>query len=202
MRPASTVSLFALALLVLSGCRQLHRTDTRTLDQTGMWYEKIEELKGLDITDSEVAGVVRLKQAGISDGTCVDLVSQARAQKSTLTDADAVIELFKAGVAEPTILQLGQMKQLPGWAGEAVAIRLTGLSDQVLLAVARRRAAGKPVLSGPVIAKLKNVEVTEAQILEYINRGTTDARAEQIVAAKRRAAGSTAFVRVRGRKPR
>ncbi len=196
----STVFMLVLALPALSGCKRLRGTDTHPLDQTGMWYEKIQELKGLGITDAEVAEIVRLKQAGISDAACVELLSQARVQNHPLTDAEAIGELARAGLTEPTILQLGQMKQLPGWAGEAVTIRLTGLSDQVILAVARRRVAGKTVLSGPVIAKLKNVEMTEAQILDYINRGTSDAEAEQIIRAKRRT--PIGFSRVRGRKPR
>ncbi|HLP99797.1 MAG TPA: hypothetical protein VK156_01640 [Candidatus Limnocylindria bacterium] len=201
MRRSSLICVLVVVALVLPGCKRLRGPDTQPLDQAGIWYEKVQELKGLEVSESEVAEIVRLKQAGVSDATCVDLVSQARVQKRPFADADAVLDLFKAGVAEPTILQLGQMKQLPGWAGEAVAIRLTGLSDKVLLAVARRRAAGQTVLSGPVIAKLKNVELTEAQILDHVNRGTTDAQAEQIVAAKRRAAGSTGFVRIHGRKP-
>src|SRR5258708_38701410 len=96
----------------------------------------------------------------------------------------------------------GNVKRLPPGPGKAVPFGLTGLSDQVLLAVARRRAAGQAVLSSPVIAKLKNVEMTEPQILDYINRGMSDAQAEQIIAAKRRAAGSTGFIRQRGRRPR
>jgi len=181
MRRSSLICVVVVVALVLPSCKRLRGPDAQPLDQAGIWYEKVQELKGLEVSESEIAEIVRLKQAGVSDATCVDLVTQARVQKRPFADADAVLDLFRAGVAEPTILQLGQMKQLPGWAGEAVAIRLTGLSDKVLLAVARRRAAGQTVLSGPVIAKLKNVELTEAQILDHINRGTTDAQAEQIL---------------------
>ncbi|HYL09981.1 MAG TPA: hypothetical protein VEU31_04530 [Candidatus Acidoferrales bacterium] len=202
MRRASPLCVLAVALLAVPGCKRLKSTNTQPLDQAGIWYEKVQELKGLEITDLEVAEIIRLKQAGISDAGCVELLSQARVQNRPFTDAASIGELARAGVAEPTILRLGQMKQLPGWAGEAVTIRLTGLSDRVILAVAQRRVAGKTVLSGPVIAKLKNVEMTEAQILDDINRGMPDAQAEQIIAAKRRAANTTGFVRIRGRKPR
>jgi len=191
-----------LILLAAPGCSKLKRTDLQPLDQSGMWYEKVQELKGLGITDAEVAEVLILKQTGISDAGCVELFRQARAENHPFADASVIAELTRARVAEPVILQLGQMKQLPAWAGEAVTLRLTGLSDQVPLAVGRRRAAGQAVLSSPVIAKLKNVEMTEPQILDYINRGMSDAQAEQIIAAKRRAAGSTGFIRQRGRRPR
>ena len=200
MPRSSPVFLLLLVLLALPGCKRLKGTDTQPLDKTGMWYEKIQELKGLEITDAEMAEIIRLKQAGISDAACVEFLSQARVQQHPFTDADAIADLARAGVAEPTILQLGQMKQLPAWAGEAVTIRLTGLSDHVLLAVARRRVTGEPVLSGQVIAKLKNVEMTEAQILDFINRGTTDAQAEQIVTSKRRT--PVGFTRVHGRRRR
>ncbi len=53
-------------------------------------------------------------------------------------------------------------------------MRLAGLSDQVILAVARRRAAGKPVLSGPSLTQLKNAGWNEAELLSLIDRGATD----------------------------
>jgi hypothetical protein len=86
------------------------------------------------------------------------------------------------------------------WAGEAQAIRLAGLSDRTLLAVARRRAAGQPVLSGPLLARLKNAEFSEAEIVDLIERGTTDEQAQMILAARQRAAGGSSFVRYHRRR--
>src|SRR5260370_19270176 len=102
MRRSSLICVLVLVALVLPGCKRLRGPDTQPLDQAGIWYEKVQELKGLGVSESEVAEIVRLKQAGVSDATCVDLVSQARVQKRPFSDPHAVHDLFQTASAEPT----------------------------------------------------------------------------------------------------
>ena len=192
----------ALAGLSVSGCKRLHPTDTTPLDQAGMWFRSIEELRGLDITDAEVAELVKARGAGVSDTACIELVRIARARKQPFAAGDAGAKLRRVGVDEATILELAKLDQLGSWVGEAQALRLTGLSEQTLLAVARRRAAGQAVLSGPSIAQLKNAGLSEAEILNLIERGTTDAQAQAMLAARQRATESSGFVRYHRRRRR
>lgn len=189
------VVCLALAMLAVPGCKRLRSTDTRPLDKAGMWFRSIDELRGLGITDAEVAELAKAREAGISDAGCIELVRTARERKQPFASGDAIVNLRRVGVSESTILELARLDQLGLWVGEAQAIRLAGLSDMALLAVARRRAAGQPVLSGPSIARLKNAELSEAKILDLIARGTTDAQAEAMLAARQRAASSSGFVR-------
>jgi len=80
-------------------------------------------------------------------------------------------------------------------------MRLAGLSDQIVLAVARRCAAGQPALSGSLLVRLKDAGLSETKMVELIGRGTTDAQAEEMLAAWRRAAGRSHFVRYHRRRP-
>ncbi|HXN23660.1 MAG TPA: hypothetical protein VOA41_13050 [Candidatus Dormibacteraeota bacterium] len=185
-----------------AGCAGFRSADVRPLDQSGMWYEKIEELKALKVSDAEVAELTKLKQGGLTDSTCMELISLARVQKQPFSDADAILQLHRAGVTEPHILDLARLKQIPSWTGEAVTLRLTGLSDEVVLAVARRRASNLPVLSGPVIARLKNAQVTQSQILQYITGGMTDQQAERDITVRQYALAPHGFSRIHGRRHR
>ncbi len=190
----------ALAAVSLPGCKQLHPLDTRPLDKAGMWYASIQELRELDVTDTEIAELAKAREAGVSDPACIELVRFARGHKQPFASGDAIVGLRRAGVSEATILELARLNQLGPWAGEAQAMRLAGLSEQTLLAVARRRAAGQPVFSGPLIAQLKNAGLSEAEIQELIERGTTDTQAQAMLAAHERAASSSGFVRYHRRR--
>lgn len=194
--------VLACLAIVACGCDRFHSADVRPLDQSGMWYQKVEELKALKVSDAEVAELTQLKQGGISDAACIELVSLARVHKRPFADAESVLQLYRARVSEPHILELARMNQIPSWAGEAVTLRLTGLSDEVLLAVARRRANNLPVLSGAVIGRLKNAQFSQAQILEFINGGMTDQQAERDVTARQYALAPHGFTRVHGRRRR
>src|SRR5712692_78673 len=187
--------LVAVLALAAPGCKKLHPTDTQPLDQAGMWFRSIEELRGLQITDAEVAELAKARQAGISDSTCVQLVRIARGRGQWFGSGDAVAALRRVEVSEPTILELARMNQFGLWVGEAQAMRLAGLSDKVLLAVARRRAAGQPAPSGASLAQLKNTEMSEADILSLIDSGATDEQARQVAASRARAASAAHFVR-------
>lgn len=166
-----------------------------------MWYEHVQELKNLDTTEAEIAQLVKLKQTGVSDDTCIALIKAARAHQHPFASADAVLSLGRSGLGEPEILEIASMDKLDTLSGDAVILRLTGLSSQAVIHIARRRAAGQPTLSSPVIARLKDTGLSEREILERIDRGATDAQAEAEIAARRRARNPTGFVRNRGRRP-
>jgi hypothetical protein len=167
-----------------------------------MWFGSVEELRKLDVTDTEVAELAKTRQAGVSDAACIELVRIVRGRKQTFSSGDVVAGLRRVGVSEPTILELARLDQLGLWAGEAQAMRLTGLSDQILLAVARRRAASQPVPTGPALAKLKDAGMGEAEMLELINRGIADEQIQQWLDARRRQAASSGFVRYHRRRRR
>jgi hypothetical protein len=191
----SLASIVALAALLAPGCKHLRLVDTRPLDLAGMGYRGVEELRELDVTDAEVAALVKAREAGISDVGCVELVRIARGRKQPFSSGEAIASLQRVGVSESTVLELARLDQLGLWVGEAQAMRLAGLSDQVLLGVARRRAAGQPALSGSVLVRLKDAGLSETKMIELIERGTTDKQAEEMLAAWRRAAGRSHFVR-------
>jgi len=197
---AALLVLAALAAVAGVGCKRLYPADTAPLDKAGMWFRSIEELRGLVISDAEVAELVKAREAGLSDAGCIELVRLARGHQQPFASGNTVANLRRVDVSEATILELARLDQLGVWAGEAQAIRLTGLSDRTLLAVASRRAAGQPVLSGPLLARLKNAELSEAEILDLIDRGTTDEQAQMILAARQRAAGGSGFVRYHRRR--
>lgn len=194
--------LAALTLLCLCACQRKPFTDYRTLDQAGMWYEHIQELKNIDTSETEVAQLVKLKQTGLSDETCIALIKAARDHQHPFTSADAVLSLGRSGLTEPEILEIARIDKLDALSGEVVILRLTGFSTGTAVHIARRRAAGQPTLSSPVIAKLKDTGLSESQILDRVDRGMSDAQAEAEIAARRRARNPTGFVRNRGRRPR
>src|SRR5712675_652357 len=165
--------------VLLAGCKKHMLTDYRPLDQAGMWSSGLEELKKLDTSDSEVAQLVKVKQARLSDDACVALVAAAQ------------------------ILDIARADQLDAISGDAVALRLIGLSDGFVQVVLQRHLQGKPTLGMPQIARLKNTGRTERQILDKIKSGMTDAQADREVTAREAARNhaGTGFVRVHGRKP-
>jgi hypothetical protein len=98
-------------------------------------------------------------------------------------------------VGEAAILELAKLNQLGLNAGELQAMRLAGLSDAILLEVARHRAAGKPVLAGASLANLKNVGVRELTLLELARRGVPDSQAAAIISARRHGASDAELLR-------
>jgi hypothetical protein len=189
-----------LAASSLTGCQKLHRTDMTPLVQAGMYFNNAEQLRQLGVSDGEVAQLVAMRQAGVTDETCIELFRIAHMHNQLFSDGQAVAGLVGAGVQEKSVLELARLNQLGLWSGEAQALRLSGLSDQVILAIARRRAADQPVLSGPKVDALKNASLSEAQILADINSGISDEQADKIIAERDYAAGGHSFVRQRGRR--
>lgn len=196
--------LLGVCVFLLVGCHQHPLTDYRPLDQVGMWSSNIEQLKGLNASDQEVAQVIKLKNAGISDDTCVELVSTAHAHKILFTSADSAASLAGAGFSEQQIIDIAHVGQLDAISFDAVTLKLIGLSESTVQLILHRHLTGQPVMASAEISELKNTGLSERQILERINAGMTDEQAKKEIETRERIRdhSNTSFVRVRGRKPR
>ena len=193
------VPLLALAL-ASGGCKKAHPTDTTALDQAGMWFNSVEQLRQIGVTGPEVQQLALARQGGMSDASCIELVRIAHDRHGTFADGATIAGLLSAGLSEDSVIALARMDQLNGWGGEAQVMRLAGLSDAVILAVARRRAAGEVVLSGAKVADLQNSGLTQSEIIAVIDRGTADAQADDIIYRRNYLAGGHRFVHQTGRR--
>jgi hypothetical protein len=190
----------AVLLLRFFGCDQHPLTDYRPLDQVGMWSSNVEQLKALNTSDTEVTQLAKLKEAGISDDTCVALISDAHDHHHPFASGDATLNLVHAGYAEPVILEIAKADQLDVISGDAVMLRLVGLSDSSVEIILRRRLRGQRTMSSAEIGRLKNTGLTEKQIMERINSGMTDAQADREATVREAERNSkTGFTRNRGR---
>jgi hypothetical protein len=198
------ILLGVFALFRTSGCDKHLLTDYRPLDQAGMWSSNVEQLKTLNTSDAEVAQLVKLKQAGISDEVCITLITDARQRQHAFTSADSTINLARAGYSESLILEIAKTDQLDSISGDAVMLRLVGLSDSAVDLILHRRLKGQRTMSSAEIGRLKNTGLTEKQILERINQGMTDAQADKEAAFREatRNHANTGFVRARSRRSR
>ncbi len=188
MRPAARICLLSIAAIVAAalcpaGCQKFHHTDTQALYQVGFWSDTVQKLRDLNVSDSEVTELVKLRNAGYSEEACLEFVQLARAQKQMFTGGDTAAGLLRSGLAEPTVMELARLNLIDTWAADAQTIRLAGYSDRVVLAVAHRRVDHEPVASAASLVELKNTEVTEQQVLDMISRGLTDEQVGQKVAA-------------------
>jgi hypothetical protein len=186
----SWLSLVALALalaaLGAAGCKVIHRADTRPLDGVGMSFSAIEQLQQLDVTNPEVAELVKVKQVGFSDDAAVALVRAAHGRNQRFTAGDAVMGLVQAGFSEKGVLELGRLDQLGLWVGEAQAMRLAGIPEPVILELARQRAAGRPTLSGPSLAEMKNTGMSDETLFELARHAVPDTEAKNILLMRQR----------------
>jgi hypothetical protein len=192
----------AAALLVAGGCHQHPLTDYRPLDKAGMFSASTEQLKALNTSDAEIAQVVALKQAGVTDDNCVALISAAHAAKHPFYSTDSVTSLIGARYSQAQILEFARANKLDAISGDAVMFRLIGLSDHTVQILVQRRLEDRLTLSSAAIGRLKNTGLTEKQILEKIDQGMTDEQA-QTEASQREAVRNhahTDFVRVQGRR--
>jgi hypothetical protein len=185
-RRAFIVSLVLAAAAGAAACHKLEYVSLRPLEEAGFHYNAVHQLESLDLTKPEVDELVKAVKGGVGDETCVGLIHVARAQKTRFAEGDAAASLHAAGVADPTIVELAQLRQLGPWAGEAGAIRLTGTSDRVILAVAKRRAAGQPTTSGVSLARMKDAGVSEATIIELVQNGINDEDATSVEFRKKK----------------
>jgi hypothetical protein len=159
-----------------------------------LWLSSVPELKTLNVSNAEIGELQRAHEAGLTDPSSVALIKIAHSRHKPFADGDGVAELLSAGLSEQTVLELARLNQLGPWAGQAQALRLVGLSDRLILAIAQRSSQGLPVLSGERLGELKNIGASDGTILDMIQKGETDAQAAEYIAQHERAAGGHAFV--------
>ena len=188
--------LAALALSTLiAACSHILPVDTAPLDNAGVNYDAIQQLKALDITAPEVAEVAKAHTGGFSERGCVEAVRIFHERHQAFNAGDALGGLTRVGMGEDAILELARLNQLAFGAGELQAMRLAGLSDPIILEVARHRAAGKPVLAGASLARLRNTGVREATLLELARRGVPDSMANAIIEYRHHGASDAEILR-------
>lgn len=187
---------------ILAGCNSHPMTDYRALDKAGMWTSGMAELRKLNVSDAEVTQLVALKNAGLDDGMCVALVAAAHSHQHPFTSAESAKKLNSAGYTDEQILAMAKNDKLDALSGDAVMLRLIGLADSNVQMLLQRRMKGLPTLSSAEIARLKNTELSEKEIIARIENGMTDDQADAEASAreKARAHSGTGFVRTRARR--
>jgi len=196
--PAALV--LAASLLLLAGCDKVHPTNMTPLDAAGMHSDSIEQLHRYQINDDEVQQLLIAGRGGMSEQGCVELIRMARSRHSVFAEGDAVAGLLGAGMKESSVMELIRLDQLTAFAGEAAAMRLAGISDDVVRDVARHRAKGQAVVAGARLAELRDAGYSNAQLVAAVDRGITDREANAIIARHNYAVGGHSFVRQHGRR--
>jgi hypothetical protein len=190
--PCGAITSLLLGLLVLvGGCHTMPPLDTKPLDTAGMSYDSIQQLKALQVTAPEITQLAEARESGFSDPSCVEVVKVYRDRKEPFDAGDSISGLMRSGFEESVVIDLAKMNQLGIGAGELEAMKLANLSDAIILEVARRRADGKPVLSGASLAELKNAGMRQSTLLELARRGVPDSQAHAIISYRRRGVGDT-----------
>lgn len=182
------VAVLCAAGLASAGCSRLKPVDTTSLDSSGMGYNAVQELQAMKITAPEVAQIAKARNGGFSDDDCVAILKIYRGENRPFDAGDAVAGLVQVGMSDASILDLAKMNELGLDWGELQAMKLAGMSDEIVLGVAQQRANGKPVLSGASLARLKNAGVREPTLLKLVRRGVPDSQAGKILAYRRRGA--------------
>jgi hypothetical protein len=202
MRKRLSILALGVALGMAGGCAKKPQTDYSGLDQSGMWSTSLDELKKLKASDSEIAQLTKLKQAGASDDLCLSLLKTARAHHHEFSSGESAINLSRAGYSDPEILEMSQTDQIDILAGEAVMLKLIGLSKPTLQAIMHRRMQGLPTPTSAQIGRLKNTGLSEKQILEYVGEGHSNEQTETFIYRREvlRNHANTGFVRVQGRR--
>ena len=170
-------------------CESLMPLDTKPLDNSGMRYSSIKELKALHITAAEVGEIAKVRQSGLTDADCVSLLQIFHGRGESFTAGDAIASLHQSGLSESSVLALAGMDQVGLGYGDLQAMHLAGLSDAIVLEVARHHASGTPALSGASLGTMRNLRMDNATLLELVRRGIPDSQAPEIIALRRH--GST-----------
>ena len=191
----SVLGLAAGLSLMAAGCNYFQPLDTKPLDAAGVGYASIKKLEALKITSEEIPEISKMRSAGFSDDSCVSIVEIYHQRGKSFTAGEAVAGLMKAGARENTILELARMDQLGLGAGEFQAVRLAGLSDAIILEMAKHQAAGTPSLSGLSLGKLKNAGLRESTLLELEQRGIPDSATDKILAMRKHRATDKEILR-------
>jgi len=195
-RRSSFTAIFVFAVLMFqSACESLKPLETKPLDNAGMHYSAIKELKALHITAAEVGEIAKVRESGLTDADCVSLLQIFHGRRESFSAGDAVASLYQSGVSEGSVLALAGMDQLGLGYGELQAMHLAGLSDAIVLEVARHHASGIPALSGASLGTLRNLRIDNATLLELVRRGIPDSQASEIIALRRHGSSDAAILR-------
>ena len=190
-----TFAAVALVAALAAGCQKVRYVDTKPLDQAGMDFSSIQTVKAMNPSDAEITEVAKAKMGGLSDKTCIELLRISRSPGQPADFADPADGMVQVGMTEDDILELARMKQLGLGYGELQAMRLTGLSDAVVMEVARRHAAGKQALSGVSLARLKDTGLSQGALFELVHRGIQDNQVAGIVTMRRERASETEIMK-------
>jgi hypothetical protein len=193
-RPLTTVCLL-LCVMFLSSCQSLMPLDTSPLDNAGMRYDSIKQLKALHITAPEVAEIAKAREAGLSDADCVELLQISHLRHQQFTAGDAILTMRQSGMPDGIILGLANLDQLGLGYGELQAMHLAGLSDAIIMEVARHHAANQPVLSGESLGNMRNLRMDNNTLLELVRRGIPNSAAPQIIVLRRRGSSDAEILR-------
>lgn len=174
------------ASLFLFSCHEIVPLNTTPLDNSGMSFVAIQTLKKMNLAATEVPQIAEARSAGLPDDDCIALVRLLHSRHEKFDLGDNVAQLLRSGISSSMVMQLAQLGQIKPWGVEAVAMHLAGLSDEIILQDARRRAAGLPVLSGASLANLKNTGMREYTLLQLVRRGVADSQASTILTLRRR----------------
>jgi len=184
-----TVILVFGVLFSQIACESLMPVDTKPLDNAGIRYGSIKELKALHITGPEVGEIAKVRQSGLTDADCVSLLQIFHGRGESFAAGDAIASLHQSGLSESSVLALAGMDQVGLGYGDLQAMHLAGLSDAIVLEVARHHASGTPALSGASLGTMRNLRMDNATLLELVRRGIPDSQAPEIIALRRH--GST-----------
>ena len=185
----------ALVLVFSAGCHHVQPVDVQPLFAAGMNFDSVKQLKTMDLSISDVSEIAQARQAGFSDAACVQVFQIYRLRKQPFDAGDEIGGLLRAGASEALVLNLARLNQLGLASGELLAMRLAGLSDDILLAVAQRHANGQPVLSGASLAGMKNLGMRSDTLLQLAQRGVPESDASAIMAARRHGLKDDAILR-------
>ena len=185
MRAIAAACWLAGGAIGLGGCHSLPPLDVKPLDDAGMTYDAAKQIEKDKVTQAEILEIAKAKQAGLSDDDCVRLVGIYHARSASFDAGETVAGLLQAGFSEPGVMELAQLNQLGIGVGELEAMKLTGLSEETVLDVARAHAEGKPVLSGASLGRMKNAEMRGSTLLELVKHGVPDSQADAIISAKK-----------------
>ena len=184
-----TVILVFGVLFLQIACESLMPVDTKPLDNAGIRYGSIKELKALHITGPEVGEIAKVRQSGLTDADCVSLLQIFHGRGESFAAGDAIASLHQSGLSESSVLALAGMDQVGLGYGDLQAMHLAGLSDSIVLEVARHHASRTPALSGASLGTMRNLRMDNATLLELVRRGIPDSQAPEIIALRRH--GST-----------
>jgi hypothetical protein len=182
------------SIALLCACKSAPKVENDQANQMAMWLDSVPDLKSLNVSNAEITALSKAHEAGLSDPSSVVLIKLARDRKVPFSGGESVADLLNAGSSEETVVELARLNQLGPWAGEARAMRLAGLSDKIVLAVARRRSQGLPILSGEKLAELKNSGASDATILDMVQKGSSEQAVNNYIAQRNAVAGGHNFV--------